>query len=116
MMKKIYFILTILISQFTLLHSQVSQEWTARYNGPGNYNDVPYDMTLDESGNIYVTGTVTSGSGSDITTIKYNSASIQLWIQEFNGGTHDAGFEVVTDNSGNVYVAGSSQGPNGANY
>jgi hypothetical protein len=27
-----------------------------KVNGTGNYNDVPYTMTVDLSGNIYVTG------------------------------------------------------------
>ena len=39
--------------------AQVSQEWVARYASPTPYSDVPYAMTLDAAGNVYVTGTFT---------------------------------------------------------
>jgi len=115
-MKKIILILLIFYFSILTAKAQVQQEWVARLNGPGNFNDVAYAMTLDASGNIYVTGTVSTGTGSDIATIKYNPAGTQIWMQMFNGGTHDVAFVIFVDNLGNVYVAGSSQGGNGADY
>ncbi|MFC1888799.1 SBBP repeat-containing protein [Thermodesulfobacteriota bacterium] len=48
-------------------------EWTAFYNGPGNDSDQSYDLTIDGSGNVYVTGrSKGDGTGSDY--LKYVEA------------------------------------------
>src|SRR4030095_9485261 len=114
-MKTILFLLTI-ISILSISNSQVQQQWIQRFNGPGNYNDVGYAMTLDANGNIYVTGTISALIGTDIGVIKYNSAGTQLWQQTFSGGNHDAAFAIVVDQAGNVYIAGTSLGGNGDDY
>ena len=110
----IQFIVLIVVVQ--RIEAQVTQEWVERYNGPGNFNDVAYAMTSDAQGNIYVAGTINTGTGSDLAVIKYNSVGAQVWVQTFNGGTHDVAFAIKVDDSGNVYVAGSSQGGNGMDY
>jgi uncharacterized delta-60 repeat protein len=113
--KKIFAFLA-LSSLIITSNAQVSEQWVARYSGPSNFNDVAYAMALDASGNIYVTGTMTPNTGSDLVLIKYSPSGSQVWVKTFNGGTHDAGFAIAADNSGNVYVAGSSQGGNGMDY
>lgn len=35
------------------LYAQVTQEWVARYNGPGNNFEDVSSMTIDDSGNVY---------------------------------------------------------------
>ena len=44
-----------------------NQLWATRYNGPENPDDRAYDITVDGSNNVYVTGQ----SGGDYATIKY---------------------------------------------
>ncbi len=87
--------------------------WVARYNGPGDYDDQAYDMTVDSSGNVYVTGrSVGRGTSWDYATIKYDSSGNQLWVSRYNGPDNwwDMSCAVAVDNSGNVYVTGSSVG------
>jgi hypothetical protein len=46
--------------------------WVRNYNGPGSFTDIPSDIVVDASGNVYVTGaSVGSGSDFDYATIKY---------------------------------------------
>jgi len=85
------------------------QQWVQRYNGPGNSTDEAYRIAVSDSGNVYVTGYSRSGASAgteDCTTIKYNSAGVQQWVQRFNNGANEIGLSVSVDASGNVYIAG----------
>lgn len=86
-------------------------QWEARYNGPGNYTDIPNSIAVDKSGNVYVTGKSYSvGTNYDFATIKYNSNGIQQWVDRYNGleNLSDEAYSLAVDNSGNVYVNGTS--------
>ena len=99
-----------------LLHasSQVNIQWQKRYSSSGTYSDKAEDMVMDASGNVYVTGVARGSSGSlDFVTIKYNSAGVQQWIQEYNGPGNgfDEAHAIAIDPSGNnIYVTGWSWG------
>lgn len=97
-------------------NSAGAQQWVARYNGGANSSDLANDVVADKSGNIYVTGTSTSGSiiddeeeifFVDIATIKYNANGDQLWVATYDGGGDDRGVAVGLDALENVYVSGS---------
>jgi uncharacterized delta-60 repeat protein len=114
MLKKYNFTLLLLLSIIvnTNIYSQV---WLSSYNGPANGDDKSNAMTIDASGNVYITGYSTGvGTSKDITTIKYNSSGIQQWTARYNGtgnGTDEA-YAITVDVSGNVYITGYSTGSN----
>lgn len=96
-----------LIDCITIKYSSGGNEiWVARYNGPGNRGDVAYDLYVDHSDNIYITGQ-SFADDSEITTIKYDSAGNEQWVSRFSGnGCFNAGRGIAVDPSGNVYVTG----------
>ena len=102
--------LLLLGSAISTAHTQVTQEWVERYASPTPYSDVPYAMTVDAGGHVYVTGTTATAGANDWTTIKYNSAGVQEWLRPLDGGGNDAAVAITTDDAGNVYVTGSSAG------
>ena len=83
------------------------------YNGTGNDQDIPYDITGDSANNLYVTGSSrnydTLGS-EDIYTIKIDPAAQLLWGRRYNGSGQglDYGTSVTVDNRGNVFVGGTT--------
>jgi uncharacterized delta-60 repeat protein len=89
-----------------------TQQWAMRYDGPPhNEPDRSYAVAVDNSGNSYITGTTgnTAITGQDITTIKYNSAGVEIWIKVYStqGAAIDKGNDITVDNLGNVYVVGT---------
>jgi len=87
--------------------------WVRRYNGPGNGFDEPHAMTVDGSGNAYVTGeSGDSVTDQDYATIKYYANGDTAWVRRYNGPGNgvEIAFAIAVDDSGNVYVAGESWG------
>src|SRR6266542_3315158 len=89
-----------------------TEEWVARYNGPGNYVDAAWAISVDGSGDVYVTGeSFGSGTDYDYATIKYNPADgSEVWVVRYNGpgNFYDGAAALAIDGSGNVYVTGQS--------
>ena len=93
-------------------------QWVARYNGPAGDYDRANSITIDASGNIYVTGISdggSSGSGDphfDYASVKYNNAGEVQWVSRYNGSNgNDEAKSVEVDMTGNVFVTGNSPSP-----
>lgn len=98
--------------------------WAVRYDGPGHNIDNATAITIDNAGNVYVTGWSRSGSdygSEDYCTIKYNNNGQQLWAARYDGAVgndcyyYDYANAIVVDNAGNVYVTGESWGNDNLN-
>ena len=90
-------------------------------SGGGIANDRGVGVTLDNSGNIYITGifqdisyfgnfTVVSNGSWDGYVAKYDTSGKCLWINTFGGLNDDRGSESVVDQNGNVYTTGWFRG------
>lgn len=86
------------------------EQWAQVYDGPISSNDELFDIVIDGSSNVYVTGNSEQDTFNyEIITIKYNSAGTQQWL-EVHGGPSDGDFgKVITlDVNGNVLVGAQS--------
>ncbi|MCL5961938.1 MAG: NHL repeat-containing protein, partial [Chloroflexi bacterium] len=91
-----------------------NQLWVARYNGPGNGDDIAAGLAADSQGNVYVSGQSWGGNDTknDYATVKYDSSGNQLWLARYNGSGNgdDVAKALAVDGQGNVYVTGQSWG------
>lgn len=110
-MKTLVYSLIMLFFITAFSSAQVTQQWAAYYNSPSNGEDESTAMTVDNAGNVYVTGRSSSSStGIDFATVKYNPAGVLQWSVRYNstGNMNDRPTGIVVDPAGNVYVTGMS--------
>ena len=101
-------------------------QWVRRGGGSHANGDFGNGITLDSSGNCYVTGTFSGGSSpgftatfgsttltnrgySDIFLAKYASDGTPLWAKQAGGNFSDAGNSICLSSLGELYVVGSFQ-------
>ena len=117
-LKLLFLILALIIPAlivFEPANAQVNQLWASTYDGTGNGQDEVSAMTVDISGNVYVTGKSRSDgplNNYDFLTIKYNSSGDTLWVERYDGNglsiPTDEARDIAVDDMGFVYVTGSS--------
>ncbi len=76
--------------------------WVRYYNRtPENDEDISYAVCVDDSNNVYVTGTsYDDGTDYDIATVRYNPNGTRTWLRRFNNwpwAGDDYGTKVVFD-------------------
>ena len=83
--------------------------WIAKYHN--GLNDIATALTLDDFGNIYVTGR-SDGNGThfDYATVKYDSFGNQIWAIRYNYSNEydDKAKAIAIDSYNNVYITGES--------
>lgn len=116
-----------------LTSAGVFNTYFAKYDASGNYvfaktiagageNDIGYSIALDNSGNIYLTGSfentadfdpgpgiqnLTSNGVNDIFIAKYDNAGNYIYAKSFGGTGPDHAYSLALDASSNIYVAGT---------
>ncbi len=108
----------IAISAFSIANAQINVLWESRFTSANSNTDTGKEIAIDQSGNVYVTGTSYTDvtNGFDIVTIKYDPLGVQLWSATFNGSgsSLDEARDIAVDKNGDVFVTGftASTGPN----
>jgi photosystem II stability/assembly factor-like uncharacterized protein len=118
---------------FSITTAKTSESFLAKYDPQGNCiwvikmggeNDWGGDLTVDQHGNIYVTGcfqgTVDFGNQKPLTAngfydmfvAKYDANGACLWVTGGGGYALDEGTGISLDATGNVYVTGVFSGEN----
>jgi uncharacterized delta-60 repeat protein len=89
-------------------------DWAERFDGFWGTDDEGYDLTLDESGNVYVIGTSFNSEefSTDIVTLKYTSGGTLLWRRYHSGlgQGEDRPAEVGFDDLEGLYLTGITYG------
>jgi uncharacterized delta-60 repeat protein len=67
-------------------NSKGVRQWVARYNGPANDEEKANALTIDNSGNVYITGySYAPATAYDYATVKYNSDGLEQWAARYDG-------------------------------
>lgn len=94
--------------------------WVKKFGG--NYSDRAYDLALDNSGNIFITGqfygtvdfdgqSITSTANSkDIFLVKLTNDGETIWARSEGGSASENAYGITCDNAGNVILTGQFEG------
>ena len=105
-------------------NSNGARQW-ATYYGGDMFDEVGYQLPIDNAGNVYLIGSTASnlpaasistinasniGSGNerDLFIAKFNSSGVRQWGRYYGGTSADFGYGAALDAYGNVYVAGQT--------
>ncbi|MFI5203703.1 MAG: T9SS type A sorting domain-containing protein [Flavobacteriales bacterium] len=99
--------------------------WGTYYGGT-SFDDCRAPATIDNAGNIYLTGYSGSLSGIalnghqnsmggsyDAFLVKFNSAGNRMWATYYGDTAYDYGYSSIVDDSGNIYLSGLTENSSG---
>jgi len=86
-------------------------QWTKRFNGAANSDDLANLVVVDSNGNVYVTGGSWNGTAYDCVTLAYSTDGLPLWT---NFAIGFGGIGLTWASNGNLLV--TTQVTNNNNY
>ncbi len=91
--------------------SSLNLVWEMTFTGDAiSSYDRPSEMKSDESGNVYICGSVINTvSSADYFTAKISASGNVIWEYEYDGQFTDISSSIAVDNSGNSYITGFSR-------
>lgn len=105
---------------FVVKLSSTGQHLWSTYLG-GNDDDYGGSLTIDDAGNVYVTGTtesagwvsggydVTHGGDEDAFVVKLSSSGQHIWSTYLGGIEDETGYSIALDSQGNILVTGQTE-------
>lgn len=99
---------------FTIKYRATNGEslWARAYNRyPANNEDLLAAISLDNAGNVYVTGTSFDNvTDYDIATVSYTSGGIPRWTNRYDAdGLEDVGADISIDSLGQIFIIGTGE-------
>jgi hypothetical protein len=97
--------------------SSGDKQWTRQLGTSSN--EVGYDITINSSDNVYVTGytegdldgnSSAGGGTADLFVVKYDSEGVKQWTRQLGTSSNEVGYNITSDSSSNVYVTGYTSG------
>ncbi|MFW9940061.1 MAG: hypothetical protein ACFFFT_03410 [Candidatus Thorarchaeota archaeon] len=80
-------------------------QWNRTWSG--GYQNEGYDIEIDSSDNIYITGYYWRElDDCDLCLIKYNNIGDYQWNRTYDLSSHDQGIEIALDSTDNIYISG----------
>ncbi len=93
--------------------SEGKQVWVKQFGTSGS--DDGYSITIDESGNLYVSGRTygtfpgetSSGGYYDAFVAKFDSEGKQVWVKQFGTSGFELGYSIAVNKNGNLFITGN---------
>lgn len=96
------------------------EEWTQIFNGEENIADYAMALAIDNSNNIYVTGSTHNSISQGVSyTVKYSKAGQLLWQKKYDAphSIFENSSFIFLDDSANVFICGDvADSTNGQNF
>jgi hypothetical protein len=117
--KIIYLGFIISLFSIAIQAQEANLEWAQSIGGTSD--DYSSSITVDATGNVYITGyyngtvdfdpgiasfNLTSNGGSDFFIQKLDASGGFIWARSIGGTSYESGYTITTDANGNIYASG----------
>lgn len=95
-------------------NSSGTQMAVQRHATTGNGYDLPAEMTINSSGNVFIVGTSEAGNNKNVKLIAFTNTLTALWAQYIDQfGRDDEGYSITLTPSNNLVITGYSKKQSG---